>query len=358
MVYKALTYGNGFDLFNRADGWGMGADTVVVMDNSKYEWPDSSNGNVDTSIRTYEGDDYIDASRSAALNTHCVKPGEGNDYYIGNNAGDAVQDGAGNDITFLGGSLDIYYSGSGNDYADGGAGEDLVYFNRLEISSHSAAVEQHQGVTFDLANQGPQNLGVFGTDTLVNFESIVGSLGSDTFYGDNGNNTMWAYDGDDILYGRGGDDILYGYKGADVLIGGIGRDILNVDEDGYQHFSWGQTYDHWRDTIRYTSVRESGTTDATRDRIYWFDSGTSATSDRIDLSRIDANHFKAGNQSFEFHTSNGRFASSAGEIRLSEVYTATTKYTIVHIDTDSDSADEMQIIVQDVVGMTRADFIL
>jgi Ca2+-binding RTX toxin-like protein len=350
MVYKALTNGFGGNLNSAADGFGRGADTVIVLDNSSFGW--------ENAIKTYEGNDYIDASALSATGLHCVIPGAGDDYYIGNANMDSVRDGQGNDVYYLGDGLDIFYDGAGNDFVDGGSGGNYLYFNVISGDGQTGDVVNFQGVTFDMANSGPQDLGVFGIDTILNFLDVVGSMGSDHFYGDSGENIFWTYSGNDVVYGRGGNDTLYSYGGNDILIGGSGADTINLDEDGYEHYRWGQTYEHFRSIARYTAVSDSLATRTGRDHIYWFDSGNQPTSDKIDLSRLDSNHFKAGNQAFSFDASSSRFASSNGEVRLQEVYTATSKYTIVHIDTDSDVADEMQIIVHDVVGMTKADFIL
>lgn len=101
----------------------------------------------------------------------------------------------------------------GDDYIDGGDGRDTASYT-------SAA----NGVYVDLALQGSAQVTGVGSDTLVNMESISGSLHADSLYGDGNDNSLLGQAGDDELFGRGGDDLLYGLGGTDELDGGSGVD--------------------------------------------------------------------------------------------------------------------------------------
>ncbi|PZQ49925.1 MAG: protease, partial [Rhodovulum sulfidophilum] len=81
-------------------------------------------------------------------------------------------------------------------------------------------------------------------------------------------------------WGNQGNDTLLGSGNADHLIGGAGADFLrgNGGEDTFEF--WG---------ARGLSAKE-------RDRIYDFTIGE----DLIDVSRIDANAYRNGNQAFRF----------------------------------------------------------
>ncbi len=68
------------------------------------------------------------------------------------------------------------------------------------------------------------------TDTLSNFENIIGSNYNDTLTGDAGNNVINGGSGNDTINGGDGADTLYGGYGADTLTGGNGADIF-VFED-------------------------------------------------------------------------------------------------------------------------------
>ena len=69
--------------------------------------------------------------------------------------------------------------------------------------------------------------------------------------------------------------------------------------------------------------------------------------DRINLSAIDANANRNGNQSFIF-IGNDDFSSKAGELHL--------KNGVVSGDTDGDGRADFAIDVADLNGMTQADF--
>jgi hypothetical protein len=97
---------------------------------------------------------------------------------------------------------------------------------------------------------------------------------------------------------------------------------------------------------RYESLKDSGTTDATRDTIYGFTKGQ----DKIDLSKLDANLGLKGNQAFKVVKG---FTKAFGEVKL--VYSGLD--TIVQVDGDKDKAVDMTIYVYNA-HLTKGDFIL
>jgi Ca2+-binding RTX toxin-like protein len=103
----------------------------------------------------------------------------------------------------------IIDGGMGNDHLDGGAGIDTA-----EFLSGSA------GVTANLTTGTATGQ---GNDTLVNFESLVGSNFADTLIGDNGNNTLDGRGGADTMQGLGGNDIYVVDNAADVVIEASGQ---------------------------------------------------------------------------------------------------------------------------------------
>lgn len=114
-----------------------------------------------------------------------------------------------NDVLTGDGSDNILIGGLGNDSLDGGAGIDTAFY----AASASA-------ITLSLALQGTAQItGGAGTDTLVNFENLMGSLYDDVLSGDDGDNVI---DG-----GAAGRDLLSGGLGTDTLIGGSGVDMVS-----------------------------------------------------------------------------------------------------------------------------------
>jgi hypothetical protein len=69
------------------------------------------------------------------------------------------------------------------------------------------------------------------SDTLVNFENVIGSAFADTIIGDDGLNAIWGGSGDDKLVGAGGDDILIGERGNDSVNGGDGTDACDGETE-------------------------------------------------------------------------------------------------------------------------------
>ena len=89
------------------------------------------------------------------------------------------------------------------------------------------------------------------------------------------------------IEGSSHDDTLIGDVAANVLTGGKGRDTLNGGKG--------------KDVFAYRKPNESPVGAANSDQIVGFEPGTATTSvDKIDLSAIDANSTKGGNQGFAF----------------------------------------------------------
>ncbi len=112
-----------------------------------------------------------------------------------------------NDTLTGDGSSNTIEGGLGNDILNGGAGTDTVSY----ASATSA-------VTVSLATTAAQNTIGAGTDTLSNFENILGSNYNDNLFGNASANR---------LTGGLGDDYLYGSAGADVMDGGSGFDTVS-----------------------------------------------------------------------------------------------------------------------------------
>ncbi|NOT41185.1 MAG: calcium-binding protein [Alphaproteobacteria bacterium] len=141
-------------------------------------------------INARGGNDYVDA-------------GDGNDYVDGGNGNDILKGGLGHDQMFGGANNDRLNGGEGDDALDGGTGIDWADFDG------GAAV--NVDLTAGIATGQ-------GTDTLVNFENVLGSSFGDRIKGTSGNNT---------LDGAAGDDTFVATSGTDVIIGGLGGDTIN-----------------------------------------------------------------------------------------------------------------------------------
>jgi Ca2+-binding RTX toxin-like protein len=132
-----------------------------------------------------------------------------------------VTGGAGTDTllnfeNLLGSNFNDRLTGSaGNNVIDGGAGYDELNGGEgTDTVSYQSAVS---AVTVNLGITTPQPTGGAGTDTLVNFENLLGSSFDDTLAGNTGNNTITGGLGADTLTGGAGVDTLTGGSGADAF---------------------------------------------------------------------------------------------------------------------------------------------
>lgn len=96
--------------------------------------------------------------------------------------------------------------GPGNDDLVGGADEDEVSYR-----------DSTEPVTIDLTEDGPQNGGSEGDDTLSEIEDVRGSDAGDVLRGNGSDNDLNGFQGDDLIEGRDGDDLLDGGSGIDTL---------------------------------------------------------------------------------------------------------------------------------------------
>ncbi len=143
----------------------------------------------------------------------------GNDTIKALGGNDFIFAGDGNDKIYAAGGNDIIWAGLGNDYIDGGAGVDSVAYTDGPAG----------GVTVDLAITTAQNTGIYGVDTLINVENIVGGTGNNVLRGNAVANVLSGQGGNDLIDGRAGNDEINGNNGADTLLGGTGNDKFTTE---------------------------------------------------------------------------------------------------------------------------------
>jgi Ca2+-binding RTX toxin-like protein len=201
--------------------------------------------------------------------------GGGADHFNGGAKAETVQDAAGADTYKFGAGNDTYIafngSASDNDIVNGGKGidtydgSDAVGFLTVNLTTHTTA-------------------GDVDTDTVTNFENVIGGDGGCSLTGSSAANTLIGGTDNDILTGLGG------------------RDILTGGADG--------------DTFRFLALSDSGAPGVGRDVITDFTQGAPVVSDVIDLSLIDAKTGVAGDQDFTF-IGVQNFSHTKGELRES-----------------------------------------
>lgn len=225
---------------------------------------------------------------------HNVTGSTGDDTYSGTRFGDVVHGKGGDDTLSGNGGNDRLYGDAGNDRLYGGGGADKLY-----------------------GNAGKDRLfGNAGNDTLN------GGGGNDRLAGGNGNDRLLGGNGRDILNGGAGDDRLNGGQGADTLTGGKGAD-----------------------TFIFSSAAQ-----ADGDTITDF---RSKQGDIIDLSAIDANEAKGGDQAFRL-IGDDDFSGSVRELRV----WSDAGQTFVAGDTDGDGTADFTITLEGTLTLGADDFLL
>jgi Ca2+-binding RTX toxin-like protein len=232
--------------------------------------------------------------------------------------GHTLVGGAGND------GFSLYSSLTTDDHLDGGVGDDSIRFN----------VNVRQTLTSDmLSSIETINLGDSdNTNRITTADDLIsagGSLHVNAFQSvalkfngaaeTNGAFIIEGSDWNDTLIGGKGDDSLDGLGGNNVLSGGQGADTISVISG--------------EDTVTWRNVQETRPNEP--------DYVVGAFSDdTLDLSSIDADRSKAGNQAF---VRVDHFDGHAGEVMLT--YNADTQITTLAMYVDADSKADGVILV-------------
>lgn len=234
--------------------------------------------------------------------------------------------GLGGDDTLLGdGGDDLLIGGEGADSLNGGTGIDTVSF-----------ADASARVVADIANQ-VAGAGEAEGDRFAQVENIIGSSADDQLRGNGLANMIEGGDAADQLFGRAGDDTLLGEAGDDILAGNAGQDRLRGSQGD--------------DTYLYFRLTDSEIGFIRRDILEDFEQG----SDRIDLSRLDADEGLAGDQRFDFVLRTA-FSGTAGELRYFKA--ANLGVTVVQVDTDGDAVQDLQIELSGFIDLQAQDFLL
>ncbi|MCB1369628.1 MAG: calcium-binding protein, partial [Rhodobacteraceae bacterium] len=152
-------------------------------------------------------------------------------------------------------------------------------------------------------------------------DKINGTSKADDLAGGNGNDKLFGKGGNDTLRGENGNDMLRGDAGRDFLIGGKGADRFD-----------------------FNSVSDSRGGSSTRDVIKAGDGAVAmegvgkSGGDRIDVSGIDADITKAGNQKFDFG------GTGKGDLSVIDVGGG---HSLVRANIDNDKAFEFQLLIED-----------
>lgn len=300
------------------------------------------------------GNDRLEATAQNTFSNYVPVEGAGNS--------DVLHGGAGDDTYVVQEQQDVVREAAGQGY-------DTVEVNNSSTSSYTLApnVEKlavsnsylHWAASLTgnaSANEiggtarSDELRGAGGNDTIFgkpnrdgyvspdDHDTIRGGAGDDLLYGTGGDGDTW--DGNDTLYGDDGADRIDGQAGDDRLIGGAGLDRLTGGAGS--------------DTFDYNAATESP--GSARDVIADFGGIGAGGGDSIDLSTIDADAGRGGNQGFSFVGTGA--ITGAGQLRVAD----SGSDTVIQANTGGDLSPELEIAVSD--GATLAgqwagsDFIL
>lgn len=308
-----------------------------------------------------------------------LNAGGGNDRLEGGVGADVMRGGAGNDVAFVDDVGDrVIESANGGDdkvfasvsYILGDNIEDLMLTgtsaidaagnamgNRLEGNSAANVLDGKGGadvmigqggsdiyivnnvrdVVIELLGQGTDEVRSSVSWTLdedIEHLSLTGSNGNSAT-GNRLSNILNGNSGANEINGEAGNDTIDGAAGADTLTGGRGADVT----------TGGLGADHFRFVTALDSTTATGV-----DRITDF---SLAQGDKIDLSAIDGNIERDGDQDLRFKGV-AEF-DKAGQIQVE----FGTSITVVSVNLDSDFSDaEMSFVLDGSVDLRLNDFIL
>lgn len=219
----------------------------------------------------------------------------GNDSLFGLGGDDRLDGGSGDDQLYGGSGKDSLYGGVGRDTLDGGSGADRMEggpgADTYVVDNTGDRVVETQGGGGDLVRASISYKLVANVENLT----LTGSKRIDGT-GNSLDNVIRGNTNANRLDGGAGADTLLGGAGNDRLIGGLGTDSLSGGGGA--------------DVFVFRSITESRPGSA-RDVIRDFQRGR----DEIDLSAIDANTRRVGDQDFKFIGSKA-FSDTPGELRF------------------------------------------
>lgn len=259
-----------------------------------------------------------------------ILAGTSNQTGIGNGLNNTITGGTGDNTLIGGGGSDQIDGKAGADLMDGGTGDDTFYVDDLDDVVVERANEGKDTVRATISGYtlAPEveNLIFAGTDDLggdgnsLN-NALTGNAGANAIHGGAGNDQISGGAGADRLWGDDGDDVLIGGLDADWLSGGAGKDVFK--------FAMGDSILSKPDVIADFTLG----------------------ADMIDLSAIDANTSKGGNQAFSFIGARA-FSGSSGQLRYEAAVGVDGQvYTLVQADVNGDAAADFTLHLEAFTGV-------
>jgi Ca2+-binding RTX toxin-like protein len=341
----------------------LGNDTLISIENANTgNGDDTLTGTADVNIFNSNagddtmfgsaGDDIFNAGGNTVLGGDTVNYGAtGDDVTVNLATGNAsstpfgtdtltgvenVVTGGGNDTVTVSGSRNNISTGAGNDTVFGNIGGDTLdggaNTDTLDYSGMTAAILGGSLETGTFTNTS------FVSDTVSNFENVIGTANNDNITGSNGTAN--------ILEGRGGDDNLRGTTGDDTLDGGAGNDVVD-----YGNITVPLNIDLTAQTV----------TGAGNDTLVSIENARGGTNNDTLTGDANANDLRgnAGDDTFIATTGDDEFRGDAGSDTAD--YSAATNTIIVDLTLASGNVattefdNDTLISVENVIGGAGSD---
>ncbi|MDF1878942.1 hypothetical protein JHD46_04735, partial [Sulfurimonas sp. SAG-AH-194-C20] len=202
-----------------------GDDTFIATD---------GNDTYDGGTNTAAGGDWVDYSGAATEIISDLNVGSTSKGINGSSDGltdiENIETGSVNDTITASSSDNTIIANAGDDTVTSNTGDNVFYGDdATDITSNDGTSDQIRydiedtgtGVTVNLSavdqNEGTATNAYGGTDTLYNFEDVVGSANSDVIIGNDLRNKITGGAGADTITGGAGNDRLLGSAGDDVF---------------------------------------------------------------------------------------------------------------------------------------------
>ncbi|EGF93609.1 hemolysin-type calcium-binding repeat 2 copies family protein [Asticcacaulis biprosthecium C19] len=262
--HDALYGGAGIDTLNGGTGndtllGGAGADIVngqdgndVITSSGDSGTYDGGTGN-DTAFAGIGNETMIGGSGTDLLDTtswslaYTINLATGLTNFVGESftGFENLTTGAGNDSLTGTFGVNVINGGAGNDTIDGGFGYDSLDGGAGIDTYDISGFTNLTGATINLAT-GLYTDGS-GSETILNFENVLGAGGDQSYFGTNGANFIDGGDGNDLIDSGGGNDTVQGGAGNDTIgtttfssrsyLGQGGDDVISGG------FNYGDTWD-------------------------------------------------------------------------------------------------------------------
>ncbi len=190
--------------------------------------------------------------------------------------------------------------------------------------------------------------GTFTVPDIANVMLTIGALAPSTI-GSSGNDAIEGTAAGDLISGGHGADIL---SGAPFSASGLlpySLRTMNFRTMGFLGV-WEALLGGGSDTFAYLRADSSLPGVSSRDVIVDF-----GVSDRIDLSRVDADALAPGRQPFDW-IGNGAFAGEAGQLRVT--HDPSTASTFLQGDVDGNGQSDFEVMLLGLVFLTSSNLIL